>query len=67
MIDNIWISVNAYLPDFDEFVIWYTRSGNFFIDHIDKDMRIDWWIRDLEITHWRKLPEPPGLNNDSEN
>lgn len=52
-----WIKINAEngLPNYDEYVLWYTFDGNYFVEALDKDGN-DW----LSLcTHWMPLPSPP--------
>lgn len=50
-----WIKITDSLPDYDEYVLWYTISGNYHVECLDKDGN-EWLV---DCTHWRKLPEPP--------
>jgi hypothetical protein len=43
------------LPQIDEYVLWYTFDGNYFVECLDKDGNA--WLK--HCTHWRKLPAPP--------
>ena len=50
-----WRPIEDGLPDFDEYVLWYTDDGNYFIEALDKDGDM---IR-VKVTHWMPLPPPP--------
>lgn len=54
------------LPEIDEFVLWRTEEGNYFVSEIDKD-DTDWWNgtptgngTDCRpaCTHWAKITAP---------
>lgn len=50
-----WNSKGFFLPSYDEYVLWYTEEGNYFVEALDKDGN-DWLKK---CTHWMHLPEPP--------
>jgi hypothetical protein len=61
-----WIKVEDNLPDYDELVLWWCPSGNYYLFDIDKDM--DWqWIEErfgnedkaYIPSHWARLPKGP--------
>jgi hypothetical protein len=60
-----WIDINKQLPGIDEFVLFWTESGNAFVSHIDKDMigeALDKFLNGSwlsgKITHWSKIKGP---------
>ena len=67
MVENRkWISVTERLPDYDEFVLWYTDSGYIFVDHLDKDIDVARFLNPepmTYVTHWMPLPDPPLPDN----
>jgi len=54
-----WISVKEKMPDFDQYVLWYVASGNYFIEALDKDGNSWLEMPGNEVTHWMSLPPSP--------
>lgn len=64
-----WVEINQpslpqQLPEDDEFVVWRTEEGNYFVREIDKD-DFDWWngsdvMRGVKCTHWARIIGPGG-------
>lgn len=64
----MWIELKegCEMPDYDEYVLWRTEDGNYFVREIDKDDN-DWWNGKehpdaLEsyprCTHYRRIVGP---------
>jgi len=57
-----WFKVKDKLPDYDEFVLWFTVDGNILWDCIDKDANIEEFINCGEpskrYTHWCRINLP---------
>lgn len=57
-----WIKLEpgCQMPEIDEFVLWRTEEGNYFIAEIDKD-DTGWWNQDGpggKCTHWKRITGP---------
>lgn len=64
----MWIKLEpgCQMPEIDEFVLWRTEEGNYFVAEIDKDDP-DWWNGTPldggqqwrpKCTHWKKITGP---------
>lgn len=61
-----WVTIgkDRELPDYDEYVLWRTEEGNYYVEAIDKD-DADWWNGTPTnngtscrptCTHWARIP-----------
>lgn len=64
--NNGWISVNDHLPDSPRQVLIYTDFGGRYVGCYNGDAWFSYGFntgeedsRDLVVTHWRELPDPP--------
>lgn len=62
MLNWIKLEPGCKMPEIDEFVLWRTQDGNYFVREIDKD-DWDWWNHGetdwgTAITHWARIPDP---------
>jgi len=55
MTEFVWHKVSDKLPEYDEYVLWHTEAGHYFVEARDKDGD----IFDLgQVTHWAKICGP---------
>jgi len=63
-----WIKLQpgCEMPEIDEFVLWHTEDGSYFVAEIDKDDS-DWWNGEPldggkqwrpKCTHWKRIIGP---------
>jgi hypothetical protein len=65
-----WVSITdgCEMPEIDEFALWRTEEGNYFVKEIDKDDG-PWWKGEegtgnpfqVKCTHWAKITNPLNL------
>lgn len=57
----IRLETGCQMPEINEFVLWRTEDGNYFVREIDRD-DVAWWRGGNMIgpvcTHWKKITIP---------
>lgn len=54
-----WISVDERLPEDRKDVLVYLKGGDFRVSHCAAGGYWQIWTRELDVTHWMPLPDPP--------
>lgn len=50
-----WIPLIEKIPTYDHFVLWKRFDGICFVEHLDADMSIQFFIDKTGVTHWREI------------